>query len=331
MTSVREAKMPRTQPEPKVSVILCTANRADSLRQTIQALGRVAVPRDLSVELVVVNNASSDATPDVIASACLQNMVVRGVIEEQRGVSRARNRGIVESSASVLVFVDDDVRPEPEWLTGMVDPLFSGRADAVEGAVVLAPHLQRPWMTSRHRAWLADTSGKDFSNPTDLIGANMSLSRHVFARIPMFDPELGPPSPYGFGEESLLALMLRDAGYRIAGAERARVVHHFGEERLLRASWLESACRRGRKGAYLAHHWYHRKYDWPSVRGAWASARLGYWRFRRPAELRAEEGCAEWEMLLVREVSFWRQYVCERPRPAKYRRLRPSDGKAAEA
>jgi glycosyltransferase involved in cell wall biosynthesis len=303
-----------------VSVILCTVNRAAHLKATLESLAGVEVPGDLSTEIVVVDNGSTDGSAEVARLARLPKMQIRVVHEPERGLSRARNRGLTEAKGSALLFIDDDVRPDRGWLAGMAEPILSGRADAVAGAVAIAPHLERPWMTDRHRAWLAATVRLDFSSPTNLIGANMAVSRDAFDRVGPFDPELGAGA-LGFGEESLLVLQLLDAGCRIAGAPGARVTHYLEESRLARPSWLDSARRRGQKAAFLAHHWHHEAHA-DARRQLWiAMARLSFARARRPADTLRREGCAEWEMMLIRELHFWRQYLVERKRPPKYRRV----------
>lgn len=312
----------------EVSVILCTANRAASLKGTLAALASVRVPRDCPAELLVVDNGSTDGTAEVVRGAVLPDLPCRLLVEPERGLSRARNRGVAEARGAALLFLDDDVRPGREWLAGMAEPILGGRAHAVAGGVTIAPHLERPWMTARHRAWLAATDGIDFENPQNLIGANMAVAREVFDRFASFDVELGAGA-LGFGEESLLVLELMEAGYRIAGAPHATVEHHFDASRLLRASWLESARRRGQKAAYLAHHW-HREVlpDAPAQR-LLAVMRLAYARGRHPADVWRREGCAEWEMLMVRKVHFWRRYLLERSRPAKFDRAREPRASAA--
>jgi glycosyltransferase involved in cell wall biosynthesis len=302
-----------------VSVILCTANRSENLRGTLASLAAVTVPAGTTAELVVVDNGSADGTAELLASSRLPNMTVRAVAEPRRGLSHARNRGVSEAKGAALLFIDDDVRPDPGWLVGIADPILAGRAEAVAGAVALAPQLERAWMTARHRAWLAATDSLDFADPRNLIGANMAIARSVFDRIPRFDTELGAGA-LGFGEESLFVLELIDAGYRIVGAPQARVEHHFEASRLLRASWLDSARRRGQKAAFLAHHWHHEIHPDAGAQRWKAAARLAFGRARRPHDLRQREGCAEWELLLVRKAAFWKQFLVERARPAKYHR-----------
>ncbi|HEX4439960.1 MAG TPA: glycosyltransferase [Thermoanaerobaculia bacterium] len=302
-----------------VSIVLCTAGRTADLARTLEALGRAERPAGLDVELVVVDNSGGTDAAAVVAGAELRGIRARTVSEPVRGLSRARNRGVAESKGRAVLFIDDDVRPQGSWLAGMATPILSGAADAVAGAVRLAPHLLRPWMTDRHRAWLASTERMDFTNVRNLIGANMAVSRGVFERVRGFDPDLGAGA-LGFGEESLFARELLDAGFRLAGAPGAVVEHHFDPSRLTRESWLDSARKRGEKEAYIAHHWDGRSADGAPVARWVAAARLLYGRARRPADVRREEGCAEWEMLLVRELQYQRSLAAMRGLPRKYAR-----------
>jgi GT2 family glycosyltransferase len=306
-----------------VSIVLCTAGRPADLAQTLAALGRLPVRAELPAELVVVDNSGGDSAREVVAAAGLRHIEARVVAEPQRGLSRARNRGVADATGQAILFIDDDVRPEGDWLARMAGPILSGAAHAIAGAVRLAPHLLRPWMTDRHRAWLASTERLDFANVRNLIGANMAVSRDVFARVPGFDPELGAGA-LGFGEESLFARQLLDAGFRLAGAPDAVVEHHFDPSRLSRASWLESAKKRGEKEAYIAHHWDGRGDDGAAL-GRWvAAARLVYGRARRASDVRRDEGCAEWEMLQVRRLHFWRALGALSGTPRKYQPARPA-------
>src|SRR5258708_3514138 len=130
---------------PQASIIICTCNRAESLKETLASMTSLAVPADLSVELVVVDNGSTDHTKNVVAHCAIPDISVRYVLESRRGQCFARNRGISETTGEVIIFTDDDVRPAHNWIEGMCRPILTGLADAVAGGVHIAPHLQRPW------------------------------------------------------------------------------------------------------------------------------------------------------------------------------------------
>ena len=77
-----------------VSIIVCTRDRAESLRRTLDSLSACEPPADLSVELVVVDNGSTDHTPQIVEKATFHGLPVRRVYESAPGLSRARNAGL---------------------------------------------------------------------------------------------------------------------------------------------------------------------------------------------------------------------------------------------
>jgi glucosyl-dolichyl phosphate glucuronosyltransferase len=304
---------------PSVSIIICTRNRAEHLRKTLEAIARVGETRDHSAELILVDNGSTDHTADVARDYKPAGMTLRYVRETRPGLSVARNTGLAHSTGDIILFTDDDVRPCDRWIDGMCDPICAGRGEAVAGGVRFAPHLERPWMTDTHRAWLASTDRlKDKQDDlADIVGANMAFSRAVLATVPGFDSELGAGA-LGFGDETLFAWQMREAGYRIAPALSVEVEHHFDTSRLLRSAFLRSASMQGRAQAYLAHHWKHKLLPHPLRKLARSSARLCYARTRRTREWRIQEGCALWEMLDVMQIWYCRQYLREQKRPRNY-------------
>src|SRR5438876_3486068 len=98
-----------------VSVVLCTYNRAALLQPAIDAL--LSQTGDVSYEIIVVDNNSTDATGSVI-----REIVARAggrvvyTFEPQQGLSHARNRGLALARASIIAFTDDDVRVAPDWV-----------------------------------------------------------------------------------------------------------------------------------------------------------------------------------------------------------------------
>lgn len=138
-----------------VSIIVCTCNRAKALRQTLVSFAELDTPPRIPKELIVVDNALTDDTAEVVASCNLTAIQVRYVHEPRRGKGYAYNRGTAEAQGEVLLFTDDDMRVPANWIAGMCEPVLSGQADAVAGGVKIAPHLERPWMTPGHKAWFA--------------------------------------------------------------------------------------------------------------------------------------------------------------------------------
>ena len=94
---------------PDISTIVCTYNRADMLRSALASLYDLATDGEFTYEIVVIDNASTDATPAAIAAAAAESSApLRGVHEPQKGVVAARNRGIREARGRWIAFFDDD-------------------------------------------------------------------------------------------------------------------------------------------------------------------------------------------------------------------------------
>src|SRR5437588_4057848 len=133
---------------PSVSIIISTRDRAQSLKETLAALSHLRIPRDWSVEIVVVDNGSRDQTKNVVNGAIAPDGAqIHYLYESRFGKSIALNTAVKLSKGSVLLFVDDDVKMKPSWLEQMSCPILDAQADAVQGGIVIPNHLQRDWMT----------------------------------------------------------------------------------------------------------------------------------------------------------------------------------------
>ncbi len=300
------------------SIAICTRDRAESLRATLGALERTSVPDEIRPEVLIVDNGSVDPTADVAAAWAPQGFVVRYVRAACGGVAHARNAALAAATGKIILFLDDDVRPPPQWLPGMCAPILAGRADAVAGGVRLAPHLERPWMERPHRTWLADTGYLDPHAPQEFVSANMAIGRHVLERVPAFDPELGPGA-LGLGEDALFSWQLLRAGFAIAPALDVAVEHHFDARRLTRRGFRDAAAHRGRTLAYQRHHWEH--LEVPEVARRFRRRRLKFALGMVTHPFPPTEGMPIWEMFLREDLAFLRHYRLERTRPRNYERF----------
>ena len=108
-------------PPLRASVIVCTHNRGGLIEETLESLVSQDLPPE-AFEILVVDNASTDATPEVVRGVAARHPGrVRVVREPVLGHSRARNRGIMESRGNVIAFTDDDARVGRCWLRPLVD------------------------------------------------------------------------------------------------------------------------------------------------------------------------------------------------------------------
>ena len=122
----------------KLSIVVATYNRAPYLLRTLESLARQTLSPGL-FEILVVNNNSSDNTPEVVAgfAGSHPQLQVRMVTETSQGISYARNCGIASSVGQYIVFIDDDEEANP----GFAKSYFcffenNPGLDAAGGAVV---------------------------------------------------------------------------------------------------------------------------------------------------------------------------------------------------
>lgn len=241
-------------PRHLLSIVVCTRDRAASLRETLRSLAKVTVPPDCRAELLVVDNGSTDATRMVVAAFHPSGFSVRSLSEPAPGLAHARNRAVREAAGAILVFIDDDLRIPPGWLEGMCRPILAGAADAVQGGVRPAPHLERPWFKGALRTWLAAVEDP-VHPPAGIVGANFALRRAAVVLTRGFDPRLGAGAS-GFFEDTVFGWQLLRAGGKVAYHPAVAVEHHFDPDRLTLKSYVRAAHKMARSHALVIHDGY---------------------------------------------------------------------------
>jgi glycosyltransferase involved in cell wall biosynthesis len=310
------------------SIIICTRNRADSLKPTLESVGQAIVPPGWNVELLVVDNGSSDHTQATVSAVRLYNITLRYTREPIAGLCHARNTGLRQTSGQIVLFTDDDIRVPLNWINGMCQPIVDGKADAVAGGVVFPPHiteaLARPPYSSR-RSWFASTEKLDRKVPKRIVGANMAFHRHVLDRVPGFELELGPGA-LGFHDETLFSLQLLAAGYNLVGALEIMVEHHFDLSRLTQKGMIDLARKMGRSHAFVFHHWEHQKSRLAFPRLILSHLRRLWTRYSDRISGNATCAISVSALQAEQDLAFYREYLAQRRRPYKYpsRSLAPS-------
>lgn len=239
---MKQAPLKATEPVTvDVSIIVCTKDRSADLKDMLAHLGRARVPDGWTAELVIVDNGSSDDTRAVAAAAEFPDLAVRYVFEPRRGKTHALNAGIEASAGRALLMTDDDVHVPPNWIEAMCGPLLSGEAEAVQGGITIAAHLERPWLTGVLRTWVASVEDP-VHPPEGLVGANMAVSRAALEAIGPLDTRLGPGAA-GFYEDTVIGWRMERAGYRKLFRPTVAVEHHFQADRLSIRAFMAAAER----------------------------------------------------------------------------------------
>jgi glycosyltransferase involved in cell wall biosynthesis len=179
------------------SVIVCTYNRSTSLQLTLRALQVQSVKGDIDWEVLVVDNNSIDDTRSVVEQFASTFPRVRYSRESRQGLSFARNHGIAVARGKILLFTDDDVCPEPDWVQRIVDGMTQTGCDACGGYIAPVWEVQPPsWLTERFYGFLAIKTDKhqtfQITDGSDSpFGANMAFRRTVFDNGEAFDVTRG--------------------------------------------------------------------------------------------------------------------------------------------
>lgn len=221
------------------SIIVCTYNRAESLKDTLAALGCLETQPARTWEVVVVDNNSRDHTRQVVETAQKTWPRLRYVFESAQGLSHARNRGIAEAAGEVILFTDDDVLPEPDWLETTLAGLEKHGADACGGYI--APIWETPppaWLTERFYGFLAVRTDRTddylITEPGQApFGANMAVRRRVFDAVGGFDTNRGRKGKVlASGEDGELFERILRAGFKTVFLGASRVHHKVERFRL---------------------------------------------------------------------------------------------------
>ena len=146
-----------------------------------------------------------------------------------------------------------------------------------------------------------------------------------------------PSGALGFWDEALFSRQLLAAGYQMVSAPRAVVEHHFHEDRLTHRAFLDRATKEGRSLAYVSWHWGHDPYDSQArFKARKKRLKLALLRMLRNRDARRAEGCAEWEIQIVKSAAYFEHYAIEQQRPRNYSKeglvkLSPSRLETADA
>jgi glycosyltransferase involved in cell wall biosynthesis len=263
------------------------------------------VPDGMNVELIVVDNGSTDGTGNVIEAFKSAKLRVVHLCIPAAGKANACNAALKASSGVFLLFTDDDVRVPRDWLSRMTAPLISGEAHAVAGKVRMARRLERSWMQKTHYFRLADTRFRP-SDDFSMIGANMAFHRTVLEEVPQFDDELGPGRS-GMKEETLFSQQLLKAGFTIFQSD-CEVEHHFEETRLCRGAWLRHGKASGVSASLVCFHWEHRVVRYALLLSLFWKACGSVYRLMYPKQSLEEEGCDRVEIRIVENCAFYSHY-----------------------
>lgn len=217
------------------SVIVCTRDRPAQLSALLTSFCALAVPPGLAWEIVLVDNGER-AKASAVASVFSDRLPIRLVEEPVAGLSRARNTGVAHARGLYIVWTDDDVLVDQQWLAGYVAAFRRHPAGVVFGGKI-EPLLEAPtpaWFDENRPNLGFLLAARDFgpeplplSTQEDRIpyGASFAI-RAAEQRAFPYDIDLGvAPGRRRGGEETAVIKALLEAGHEGWWVPEARATH----------------------------------------------------------------------------------------------------------
>jgi len=283
-----------------VTVAICTYNRARSLERTLASMARMSVPPGTEWELIVVNNNSNDATDSVIESFA-KSLPIRRVFESRQGLSHARNRAVGVANGAYIIWTDDDVIVEPEWLSTYIEAFRRWPEAAVFGGNVL-PEFEGgapKWLSQSFHLPLVGWSFayRDFGDaPLEMkagggprpFGANCAI-RIAEQKAHLYDGGIGPGTGR-MGEETLVMDAILNEGHIGYWVPKVAVKHCIPRERQALSALGRYCAAHGETGEYSARR---------------QGTRTGPLMFGVPRWL--------WRRISTDAIRYWTCRVCCRP------------------
>jgi GT2 family glycosyltransferase/sugar lactone lactonase YvrE len=253
---------------PRVSVIVCAYNAADTLEDCLSALDALTYP---NFEVILVNDGSKDATGDIGR----RHPRVRLIEVPNGGLSAARNVGLAEATGEIVAYTDADTRPDRDWLTFLIQPFLT--SDVVgSGGPNVVPSDDPP---------IAQCIARAPGGPTHVLlddriaehvpGCNMAFRRDALLAIGGFNPIY-----LRAGDDVDVCWRLQARGWKIGFAAAALVWHHHRSS--VKAYWRQQVGYGEGETWLMAHHpekfldghmlWHGRIYSpLPFVRSLWGT------------------------------------------------------------
>lgn len=214
-----------------LTVVLATHNGADTLPIMLDAFTRLEAPEG-GWKLIAVDNASTDGTPGILESF-KHRLPLEILHQHVPGKNNALNMALDHLEGDLVVFTDDDVVPDPDWLQAYV---LAARAQPE--VTIFAGQVRHYWQKEPPK-WLeclaaegnsyAGTASDREAGPIQaalIKGPNFAVRRSTFEED-RFDAGIGPNGAknYAAGSETQLVLTLERKGHQAWYVPEACVQH----------------------------------------------------------------------------------------------------------
>ncbi len=201
-----------------VSIIIPVRNRPDDIEACLQSVGELDYPDD-RLEVIVVDDASDDQTPDVVSRFPVR--LIR--LKQHKRASFCRNHAARQARGDLLAFIDSDCLADSAWLRELVPAFKDAQLGALGGMVDGYFNVNGLDRYEKARSSLSVSTWFRRSQKNDpffyLPACNLVVRRRLFQDIGGFNEELV------VGEDVDLSWRIRHRGYHIEFRPQGRVYH----------------------------------------------------------------------------------------------------------
>ena len=256
---------------PLVTIVVPVLNGEGTVGDCLVSLVRMDFPPE-EREILVVYQPSSDRTLEIV-----QRHPVRFVVEERRGVSYARNRGIEESRGRFIAFLDADCSASVGWLRELVRGLSGGSAAAGE-AVAFPPETPAERYAAIRKPLWRESTRHGRPHPWFLLGT-AAVRRDVFDKVGVFDTTFPPGA-----EDIDFCWRFFDAGLKVVECPRAIAFHRHRVTQ--RALWRQHVGYARGQAVLSRKHPERAPWGWRREIGAWLDLGASAWKLLGGCALR---------------------------------------------
>lgn len=213
-----------------ISVIFATYNGELVLSKTLQAFSLLEIPRE-GVEFIVIDNASTDDTKNIL-SKFSDKLQLKIYYEAKKGKSHAINKGLEHAKGDLIVFTDDDVIPDKNWLVAY----SKVAAEKLDYAVFLGQI--RPCWLAKPKKWLVKLSDEGRSCGCTLLslkegdastnwakGANFCIRKQVLQKVTFRDDLWVAGENEVGGEDTDFVTKASKSGFKLWFTPKALLQH----------------------------------------------------------------------------------------------------------
>jgi GT2 family glycosyltransferase len=213
---------------PKVSIVVLSLNGEKVIAQCLSSLEKTEYP---NLEILVVNNGSSDKTPEIVSTQFPKVRLIN--LPNNLGFAGGNKVGILESTGDVVILLNDDTTVEPNWVSEIVKEMEKHYRIGIAGCKIYYPdgkilqhaggYINNHGLSNHYGKGELDTGKYDTVRDVDYImGAAFVIQREVIKKLGLLDTNYHPI----YFEETDYCYRARKLGYRVVYIPTSVIYHY---------------------------------------------------------------------------------------------------------